>query len=98
MKFGMVWHDAGPMFGETTFSWYFTMILAVYAVFGIYLFKAGLTSTPHSARACVSRRQPPHGTAAVVTPDRLTNSFDKFMRYPFVAAGRRATTQPRTSL
>lgn len=41
MKFGMVWHDAGPPFGATTFSWYFNMILAVYAVLGLYMFKAG---------------------------------------------------------
>ena len=41
LKFGMVWHDAGPPFGETTFNWYFNMILAVYCVLGLYMFKAG---------------------------------------------------------
>lgn len=41
MKFGMVWHDAGPPFGPTTFSWYFNMILAVYAVLGLYMVRAG---------------------------------------------------------
>lgn len=34
MKFGMVWHDAGPPMGATTVSWYFNMILAVYFVLG----------------------------------------------------------------
>ena len=41
MKFGMVWHDAGPPMGPTTFSWYFNMILAVYAALGVFMFKAG---------------------------------------------------------
>lgn len=49
MKFGMVWHDAGPPFGETTFSWYFNMILAVYAVLGLYLFKISKDPILHRA-------------------------------------------------
>ena len=39
MKFGMVWHDAGPPFGETHFSCYFNMILSVYCVLGIYMYQ-----------------------------------------------------------
>ena len=47
MKFGMVWHDAGPPFGKTTFSWYFNMILSVYFVLGLYLYKIGNDPTKH---------------------------------------------------
>ena len=47
MKFGMVWHDAGPPFGNTTYSWYFNMILAVYFVLGLYLFKIGNDPVKH---------------------------------------------------
>jgi len=47
MKFGMVWHDAGPPMGATTFSWYFNMILAVYAMLGVFMFKAGSDVKAH---------------------------------------------------
>jgi len=47
MKFGMVWHDAGPPFGETKYSWYFNMILAVYFVLGLYLFQVGKNPMKH---------------------------------------------------
>jgi len=49
MKFGMVWHDAGPMFGPTTFSWYFNMILAVYCVLGLYIYQIGKDPAKHKA-------------------------------------------------
>jgi len=49
MKFGMVWHDAGPPFGPTTFSWYFNMILAVYAVLGIFMFQIGKDPAKHKS-------------------------------------------------
>ena len=49
MKFGMVWHDAGPPFGETVYSWYFNMILAVYAVLGVYLLQIGDAPERHLA-------------------------------------------------
>ena len=47
MKFGMVWHDAGPPFGDTKYSWYFNMILAVYFVLGLYIFKIGNEPSKH---------------------------------------------------
>lgn len=49
MKFGMVWHDAGPPFGETTYSWYFNMILAVYFVLGLYIFQIGKDPMYHQS-------------------------------------------------
>ena len=49
MKFGMVWHDAGPPFGETHVSWYFNMILAVYAVLGLYVYRIGDDPSQHKA-------------------------------------------------
>ena len=49
MKFGMVWHDAGPPFGETTYSWYFNMILAVYFVLGLYIFQIGKNPMNHQS-------------------------------------------------
>ena len=45
----MVWHDAGPPFGPTTYSWYFNMILAVYAVLGLYMYKAGENPRAHKS-------------------------------------------------
>jgi len=48
MKFGMIWQDsAGPPMGPPFFAspdvaaWNFNMILAVYFVLGVYMFKAG---------------------------------------------------------
>ena len=49
VKFGMVWHDAGHPFGVTTFSWYFNMILAVYAVLGVYMFYIGNHPSEHKS-------------------------------------------------
>jgi hypothetical protein len=49
LKFGMVWHDAGPPFGPTKYSCYFNMILAVYAVLGLYLFKIGKNPAQHKS-------------------------------------------------
>lgn len=49
MKFGMVWHDAGPPFGPTTFSCYFNMILSVYFVLGLYLFQIAKNPVQHQA-------------------------------------------------
>lgn len=49
VKFGMVWHDAGPPFGPTNFNWYFNMILAVYCVLGMYMFAAGKDPIAHKS-------------------------------------------------
>jgi len=49
VKFGMVWHDAGPPFGPTTFNWYFNMILAVYWVLGAYMFAVGKDPVSHKS-------------------------------------------------
>jgi hypothetical protein len=49
VKFGMVWHDAGPPFGPTTYSWYFNMILAVYCVLGIFMFQIGKDPAKHKS-------------------------------------------------
>lgn len=49
MKFGMVWHDAGPPFGETHFSCYFNMILSVYFVLGLYLLQISYDPSEHKS-------------------------------------------------
>ena len=50
MKFGMVWHDAGPPMGlPINNNWYFDMILAVYAVLGMYMWKAGDDPAKHKS-------------------------------------------------